>query len=200
MSCPPLEVPTVRLVGVLVRLEPLSWAHLDGLCEVGLHPQVWRWASAQIETRDDMRGYLQAALASAESGREVPFATVEQSSGRVVGSTRYLAIERDHCRLEIGYTWVAPPWQGTGVNTEAKLLQLEHAFEHLGCHRVEFKTDSFNERSQRALRGIGATEEGTFRNHMVTQGGRLRHSVYFSIIDSEWPAVKSRLQDRLGPR
>ena len=128
----------------------------------------------------------------------MPFATVERASGRPIGSTRYLSIDDQHRRLEIGYTWVASGWQRSAVNTEAKLLMLGHAFERLGARRVEFKTDSLNEQSRRALRGIGATEEGTLRNHMISQGGLARHSVYFSVIADEWPRVRDALEARLA--
>src|SRR6266481_8097307 len=122
---------------------------------------------------------------------------IEKSSGRRVGSTRYASIERVHHRLEIGWTWVARPWQRTPINTEAKYLLLRHAFEALKCIRVELKTDSLNERSRAAILRVGATEEGTFRNHMITASGRIRHTVYLSILDSEWPAVKARLEAKL---
>ena len=128
----------------------------------------------------------------------MPFATVERESDRVVGSTRYLSIDAHHRRLEIGYTWIAPAWQRTAVNTEAKLLQLRHAFDSLAALRVEFKTDSLNDKSRAALRGIGAVEEGTMRNHMVTDSGRRRHSVYFSVIEEEWPRVRQHLEARLA--
>ena len=129
----------------------------------------------------------------------LPFALIEKSTGRAIGSTRYGNIDRTHHRVEIGWTWVAPTWQRTAVNTEAKYLLLRHAFETLGCIRVELKTDSLNEKSRNAILRIGAREEGTFRNHMITASGRIRHTVYFSVLDSEWPEVKSRLQSRLIP-
>ncbi len=128
----------------------------------------------------------------------MPFATIEKSSGMVVGSTRYGNIDMAHRRVEIGWTWIAPRWQRTAVNTEAKYLMIGHAFEKLGCMRVELKTDSLNERSRNAILRLGAKEEGTFRNHMITSSGRIRHSVYFSIIDSEWPAIKVCLEGKLS--
>jgi RimJ/RimL family protein N-acetyltransferase len=128
----------------------------------------------------------------------LPFAIVEKATGRAIGSTRYGNIDRTHHRVEIGWTWVAREWQRTAMNTEAKYLLLRHAFETLGCMRVELKTDSLNERSRAAILRIGAREEGTFRNHMITASGRIRHTVYFSIIDSEWPAVKVHLEARLN--
>jgi RimJ/RimL family protein N-acetyltransferase len=136
---------------------------------------------------------MQAALANREAGTEHPWVTVDRASGRPIGSSRYLNIALDHRRVEIGWTWVAPAWQRRGANREAKLLMLEHAFERLGCRRVEFKTDSNNEKSRAALLGIGATFEGIFRKHMVMPGGGVRHSAYYSVIDDEWPAVKAAL-------
>jgi RimJ/RimL family protein N-acetyltransferase len=144
-----------------------------------------------------MRTYVEAALREQAAGVSLPFATIDLASGRVIGSTRYGNIDRANRRVEIGWTWVAPPWQRTPVNTEAKYLMLGHAFETLGCMRVELKTDSLNERSRAAILRIGAQQEGIFRNHMVTESGRIRHSVYFSLIDSEWPAVKARLEEKL---
>lgn len=188
----------VLLEGSIVRLEPLSLDHLPALIEVGLEPALWRWTLSFIASAADMRRYVEAALAEAAAGREVPFATVERASGRVVGSTRYLSIVPAHRRLEIGYTWIAPAWQRTAINSEAKLLMLGHAFERLGALRVEFKTDSLNEQSRRALAAIGAVEEGTLRNHMLSQGGRRRHSTYFSVIAEEWPAVRAHLEARIA--
>lgn len=193
-----MVVRPVSLLGEVVRLEPLSFDHLDGLTEVGLVPDLWRWMPARIETRGQMQAFVESALRAQGHGDQVPFAIVERASDRVVGSTRYLSIAPEHRRLEIGYTWLAPAWQRTAVNTECKLLLLAHAFEELGARRVEFKTDSLNEPSRTALRGIGAVEEGTMRNHMISQGGRMRHSVYYSIIDSEWPAVRAAIEARLG--
>jgi len=191
-------VEPVRLEGSIVRLEPLSIEHLPGLVSVGLDAELWRWTLSSIQTPADMRGYVEDALTAAAEGREVPFATVERKSGSVVGSTRYLSIDAHHRRLEIGYTWVSREWQRSAVNTEAKLLQLRHAFDTLGALRVEFKTDSLNDKSRAALRGIGAIEEGTLRNHMVTDSGRRRHSVYFSVIDEDWPGIRQRLESRLA--
>ena len=137
---------------------------------------------------------MAAAMDNAAAGTEVPFVTVERASGRPIGSSRFMNIVPEHRRLEIGWSWVATNWQRSGANREAKLLMLGHAFEALGCHRVEFKTDSLNERSRRALLGIGATFEGILRNHMIMPDDRLRHSAYYSVIDTEWPAVKAGLR------
>lgn len=187
------------LDGRVVRLEPLSLAHLDGLCAVGLDPELWRWTTSQVVTRDDMRDYIATALQWRDEGTAIPFATVERATGRVVGSTRLANIDRANRRAEIGWTWIARPWQRTAVNTEAKLLMLRHAFESLGCIRVELKTDALNDRSRAAIRRLGAVEEGTLRHHMITATGRLRDSVYYSILAGEWPAVRARLEAHLRP-
>jgi RimJ/RimL family protein N-acetyltransferase len=188
--------PTV-LEGRHVRLEPLTRDHHPALCAVGLDPEIWRWYPAPILTPAAMASAIELALAEQAAGTSLPFATVERSSGRVVGATRYLNIVPPHRRLEIGWTWIAPPWQRTAINTEAKSLMLRHAFEVLGCLRVEFKTDSLNARSRAAILRIGATEEGTFRNHVLCADGRRRHSVYYSIIEEEWPKVKAGLEAKL---
>ena len=186
-------VEPVVLEGDRVRLEPLGRDHLDGLVAVGLDPAIWRWTLARPTDRAGMSHWLDQALAGAATRTELPFATIEQATGRLIGATRYLAIVPEHRRLEIGWTWIAPAWQRTGANREAKLLQLGHAFERLGANRVEFKTDSRNEASREALLGIGATFEGIFRNHMVMPKGDLRHSAWYSIVIEAWPVVKARL-------
>ena len=193
-----MNLEPVILRGKHVRLEPLSLNHLDGLCAIGLEPEIWRWAPTPITTSDDMRTYVETALRWQAEGTALPFATVLNETGQAVGSTRFANIDLQNKHLEIGWTWIGKPWQRTTVNTEAKFLMLRHAFETLGCIRVEFKTDSLNEKSRNALLRIGAKEEGTFRNHMITSDGRLRHSVYFSVIDSEWPDVKARLEEKLA--
>jgi RimJ/RimL family protein N-acetyltransferase len=192
-------VQPVTLDGRFVRLEPLGLQHAEGLAKVGLDTEVWRWMPAPVTTPAEMRAFVEQALVEVESGREVAFVQVDRASGRPVGSTRYLSIEPSHRRLEIGYTWVARGWQRTAINTEAKLLLLNHAFEALDAVRVEFKTDARNEQSRRALRGIGATEEGTMRRHMITVGGR-RDSVYFSVTIDDWPTVRAHLEARLASR
>lgn len=190
-------VERVTLEGDHVRLEPLEDAHVPALVEVGLVPDLWRWTVTHVETPDDLRRYIETALTARNAGTEQPFATIDRGSGRVVGSTRFLSIEPAHRRLEIGYTWIAPDWQRSAVNSEAKLLMLAHAFERLGALRVEFKTDALNERSRQALLGIGATFEGIFRQHMLVDDGRRRDSAWYSVIDTEWPAVRDHLRLRL---
>ena len=196
MSFPPL-VPVV-LEGSAVRLEPLTLAHLDPLCAIGLDPSIWTWMPKPVTTRDEMRTWIETALARQEAGEALPFAIVERSSGAVAGSTRFMEVSPPNRRLEIGWTWLGKAWQRTAVNTGAKYLLLRHAFETLGATRVEFKTDALNTASRRALARIGAHEEGTLRSHMVTASGRVRDSVYFSVIAAEWPDVKVALGARLS--
>jgi RimJ/RimL family protein N-acetyltransferase len=193
-----MSIHPVTLEGNFIRLEPLSFAHLDGLCPGGFDPELWRWTTSIARDASEMKHYIEEALRAQEQGTALPFATIERRSGRAIGSTRYGNIDRQHRRAEIGWTWVMRSWQRTPVNTEAKYLMLKHAFETLGCIRVEFKTDSLNEQSRRALLRIGAKEEGVLRNHMITHSGRIRHSVYYSIVDSEWPAVKAKLEEKLA--
>ena len=193
-----MAVAPVVLEGRHVRLEPLREDHLAGLAAVGLDEELWRWIPTPVRTVEEMAGYIATALREQEEGVSLPFALLERQTGRPIGSTRYGNIERTHHRVEIGWTWVAREWQRTAINTEAKYLLLKHAFETLGCIRVELKTDSLNERSRAAILRIGAREESTFRNHMITASGRIRHTVYFSIVDSEWPAVRVRLEARLN--
>jgi RimJ/RimL family protein N-acetyltransferase len=193
-----VNVEPVVLEGQEVRLEPLDLAHLEDLCAVGLAPDLWTLIPTSVQDPADMRAYIELALREQAAGVSLPFATIAKSAGRAVGCTRFGNIERQHLRAEIGWTWIGADWQRTRVNTEAKYLMLRHAFEVWKCNRVELKTDSLNQRSRNAILRIGAKEEGTFRNHMVVQGGRVRHTVYFSIIDSEWPGVKKSLEERLS--
>ena len=193
----PMVIAPVILQGRYARLEPLTKEHAAPLAEVGLDPDLWKWIPTPVRTPEEMRGYVKTALQEQAAGSALPFAIIENSSGRAIGSTRYGNIERAHHRVEIGWTWVARQWQRSAINTEAKYLLLCHGFENLECMRVELKTDSLNDRSRGAILRIGAKEEGTFRNHMITASGRIRHTVYFSIIDSEWPEVKARLEARL---
>jgi RimJ/RimL family protein N-acetyltransferase len=190
---PPPWVEPVTLEGDGVRLEPLTLDHLDDLAGVAFEGDLWRWVLVQPTNVGELRTWIQTAVDAAATGTEVPFATVDLKSGRAVGSTRFMSIDAEHRRLEIGWTWVGLEYQRTGLNRRAKLLQLTHAFETLGANRVEFKTDSLNTKANPGLVGIGAQFEGTFRNHMVMPGGRIRHSNYYSVIRDEWPAVKSLL-------
>ncbi len=197
-NLPLMRIEPVTLEGRFVRLEPLSLAHAAHLCEAGLDQELWRWTASRVRTPDEMRRYIETALEWQRQGTALPFAIIACASGRAVGSTRYGNIDPAHRRLEIGWTWVARTAQRTAINTESKYLLLRHAFETLGCIRVEFKTDALNERSRAALLRIGAKEEGILRSHMVTADGRVRDSVYYSILATEWPEVKAGLEQKLA--
>jgi len=187
-----MAIGPVELEGKLVRLESLCADHAQGLYNRGRVEADWAYMPRTcFVDLADTRQWIEEALAAPG---QLPFAIVELAKGRVVGSTRYLNIRPEHRSLEIGWTWLGRDWQRTGVNTEVKFLLLDHAFERLRCVRVEFKTDARNERSQQALERIGAQREGVMRNHMVVQNDFVRDSVYFSIIDSEWPKTKKRLE------
>jgi RimJ/RimL family protein N-acetyltransferase len=192
-----MNVEEVTLEGARLRLEPLTRSHHAMLCAVGLDDELWRWIPKPVRTAEEMAEYVAFALAEQAAGRALPFAIIDKATGQAIGSTRYGAIEPAHRRVEIGWTWLAKPYHRTAANTEAKYLLLRHAFETLACIRVELKTDSLNERSRAAIRRIGAREEGILRNHMITASGRLRHTVYYSIIAEEWPEVKQGLERRL---
>ncbi|MCB1853873.1 MAG: GNAT family N-acetyltransferase [Halieaceae bacterium] len=186
-----LRVQPVVLQGELVRLEPMSQDHAQGLYNRGRTATDWQYLPrACFVDLADARQWVAEAL---EAPDQLPFVIIERGKNKVVGSTRYLNIRPAHRSLEIGWTWLGQEWQRTGVNTEVKLLLLTHALERLGCLRVEFKTDARNLRSQRALERIGATREGVMRKHMIVQGDYPRDSVYFSVIDSDWPQVRQRL-------
>lgn len=193
-----LRIEPVVLEGVHVRLEPLSRDHLPGLVAAGQDPGIWRWMPIDGSTPEGMAAIVDTALAAQAAGTELPFVTIQRSTGRIVGSTRYLALAPAHLRLEIGWTWIDPAMQRTAVNTEAKLLGLGHAFDTLGLRRVELKTDALNEQSRVAILGIGAQFEGIFRKHLVMASGRARDSAYYSIIDTDWPGVRAHLQARLA--
>jgi RimJ/RimL family protein N-acetyltransferase len=194
-----MVVEPARLDGHIVRLEPMEDRHLPGLMAAGLaDPQIWRWTVEWIDTPEAMQTYLAAMVRFRDEGAQLPFVTIDQASGAVIGSSRFFAIDHRNHTLEIGYTWVVPSRQRGGSNLEAKLLQLTYAFETLGCRRVQFKTDSLNDKSRNALLGIGATFEGILRNQQISQGGRMRHSAYYSVIDEEWPRVKEHIQARLA--
>lgn len=193
-----MDLTPVALAGTHVRLVPMTREHVPALWRAGGDPELWRLTIAQVHGEDDMRRYVEDALRAQAQGTALPFVTTLAETGEVVGSTRFGNVDATHRRAEIGWTWIAPAWQRTAVNTEAKYLMLRHAFETLGCLRVELKTDSINQRSRNAILRIGATEEGVLRRHQVTEGGRVRDSVYFSVIDDEWPTVKARLEAMLA--
>ena len=192
-----MRVEPVVLEGDRVRLEPMRRDHLDELVEAGKYEELWRWTSNQATTRETMSEYMETALAAAESGTAVPFVTIDKPSTTVVGSTRFGNIDPLNRRVEIGWTWISPHFQRSYVNSEAKYLMLRHAFDVWDCVRVELKTDVLNEKSRAAMLRLGAVEEGVLRRHILTYSGRFRDSIYYSILDHEWPAIRARLEARL---
>ncbi|GIO05939.1 N-acetyltransferase [Brevibacillus reuszeri] len=189
-----LQIAPVTLAGKLVRLEPMSPEHIDGLWEAGKFEQIWSYMSIMMNTPEDTRSFVEQALQNQREGTELPFVIISQESGKIIGSTRFLGISSKDRGLEIGFTWLTPSVWKTAVNTECKWLLLCHCFEDLGCIRVQLKTDSRNLNSQRAIKRIGGVYEGVLRNHMVMRDGYIRDSVYFSFIDKEWQAAKEKLQ------
>jgi len=186
----------LTLEGSEVRLEPVRREHAELFWEIAKNDleDIFRWIPYSMKAPEDFRRLIDKAFDEQERGESVVFATVERSSGRVIGSTRFMNIDRANRRVEIGSTWIAAAWQRTSVNTEAKYLMLRHAFEVWKCMRVELKTDGLNQKSREAILRIGAKEEGTLRRHLVTWTGRVRDTVYFSILDDEWPEVKAQLE------
>ena len=182
------------LDGDRVRMEPMLAGHLDALVAAGDFAELWRWTAVNAAKRDDMKAYVEAALADAAKGIALPFVTVDKPSGEIIGSSRFGNIDKPNRKVEIGWTWITPRFQRSHVNSEAKLLMMAHAFEVWGCVRVELKTDVLNLKSRAAMLRIGATEEGSLRKNQLSQGGRYRDSIYFSVLDTEWPSVKERLR------
>ncbi|MGB8324651.1 MAG: GNAT family protein [Candidatus Acidiferrum sp.] len=189
----------ITLQGAVVCLEPLRCDHAVDFWNVAKDSldDIFRWIPYQVRSLHDFAQIIEKAFAEQDRGESIVFATVEHNSNRVIGSTRFMNIDRTNRRVEIGSTWIAPAWQRTIINTEAKFLMLRHAFEVWKCIRVELKTDALNEKSRNAIRRLGAKEEGTLRKHLVTWTGRVRDTVYFSILDTEWPEVKTRLESKL---
>ena len=190
----------LTLEGTVVRLEPVRREHAELFWEGAKDDleDVFRWIPYSMKSREDFQRLVNKAFDEQKRGDSVVFATVERSSGRVIGSTRFMNIDRVNRRVEIGSTWIARPWQRTAVNTETKYLMLRQAFEVWGCLRVELKTDALNQKSRTAILRIGAKQEGTLRRHLVTWTGRVRDTVYFSILDNEWATVKAQLEARLS--
>ena len=194
-----MEVKPIILQGKHVRLEPMTEAHIPALAEIGVGHTFWDFmVYGQMNSADDMRGWVIDILSLAEKGTDLPFVVIHLASGRVAGATRYLNIMPNDRGLEIGGTWYGLEFQRTPVNTECKYLLLSHAFETLGCIRVQLKTDLRNERSQKAIERIGAVKEGVLRNHMILPDGHYRYSVYYSILDTEWGEVKKRLEEMMN--
>lgn len=199
-ATPLLIVTPLTLEGSIVRLEPIRREHAELFWQAAKDSldDIFRWIPYRMKTPEDFERLIEKALSEQERGESVVFATVERQSGRVIGSTRFMNIDRVNRRVEIGSTWIAPAWQRTAVNTVAKYLMLWHAFEIWQCFRVELKTDALNQRSRNAILRIGTKEEGTLRKHVITWTGRVRDSVYFSILDKEWPEVKAKLEAELA--
>jgi RimJ/RimL family protein N-acetyltransferase len=194
-----MDIQPITLIGNHVRLEPMTETHIPALAEIGRGQDFWDFMLyGRMDSEEDMRAWVQDILSRAQSGTDLPFVARHLASGRVAGATRYLNIVPKDRGLEIGGTWYGVEFQRTAVNTECKYLLLQHAFETLGCIRVQLKTDLRNERSQKAIERIGAVKEGVLRNHMILPDGRYRHSVFYSILDSEWPDVKKRLEDMMA--
>jgi RimJ/RimL family protein N-acetyltransferase len=193
-----MDLRPVVLEGRLVRLEALTLSHVDPLWEVASDPELWRHTLSKVASKDDLRRYVTEALEEQARGLALPFATLRRADGRPMGSTRFGNIAPAHRRVEIGWTWVGRGWQGTGANVEAKLLMLGYAFESWGVMRVELKTSRLNERSRGAMLALGATEEGILRRHMINDDGSARDTVFYSILDDEWPRVRARLGQRLA--
>ncbi|MBZ5678918.1 MAG: GNAT family N-acetyltransferase [Acidobacteriia bacterium] len=200
VAATPLDIVTpVTLEGPKVRLEPIRREHAGLFWDVAKDAleDIFRWIPYPMRTLEDFLQVVDKAFAEQDRGESVVFTTVERGTGRVIGSTRFMNIDRVNRRVEIGSTWIAPAWQRTAVNTEAKYLMLRHAFEVWKCIRVELKTDALNQKSRNAILRIGAKEEGTLRRHLITWTGRVRDTVYFSVLDLEWPEVKARLEAKL---
>ena len=196
-----MEIHPITLMGRVVRLEPLSEAHVPDLTMAGADESIWRYmVYGGVGGQAQMREWVREILSRQARGTDLPFAVIHLGSGRAIGSTRYLDIQPQHRGLEIGGTWYGVAYQRSAVNTECKYLLLQHAFEVLGCLRVQLKTDLRNERSQRAIERIGAVREGVLRNHMLLPDGHVRSSVYYSLLNLEWPAVKAKLEEKLGYR
>lgn len=191
-------IPPALLEGRRVRMEPLSLSmHWEGLLAIGTDPDLWKWTLSVCETPEALRAYLETALREQSEGRSLPFVTRDLVTGQVAGCTRFGNIDLANRRVEIGWTWVGRVFQRSHVNTEAKYLMMTHAFETVGCVRVELKTNALNSRSRNAMLRIGCKEEGTLRKHAISERGVWRDTVFFSVLDTEWPGVKARLEEMM---
>ena len=192
-----MRIEPVILEGNAVKLAPLESNYLEELWAAAANESLWLWTANIVKSKEDLQRYVETALDELERKVSLPFVTIEKTSNKIVGSTRFGNIDVKNRRAEIGWTWINPKWQKTFINTEAKLLMLTHAFEIWRCVRVELKTDALNEKSRNAILRIGAKQEGILRRQQITDAGRFRDTVYFSIIDSEWQKVKAELNDKL---
>jgi len=203
MSLAPPIVPFVDTTPILlegdrVRLEPISLEHLPELAQVAFEPSIWRWISRRITNLDDLRNFIDIALAEVRAGTSIVWVTRSVSNGHVAGATRFYEISQEHRTMELGWTWLHPDFHRTGINVEAKYLQLRHAFEQMNAMRVALKTHHENLKSQTAIAAMGAKFEGVSRNHMIMPDGSIRHSYWYSIVREDWPEVKANLEVRLS--
>ena len=189
-----MKAEPVTLEGKFIRLAPMRSEHLDALTKAGAFTELWKWTRNIADTPEGMKEYVEEALADANKGTALPFVTIDMESGEVIGSTRFGNIDHQNLRVEIGWTWITPRFQRTHANTEAKYLMLGHAFGIWDCVRVELKTDVLNEKSRNAMLRMGAKEEGILRKHILCYGGRFRDTIFYSVLDTEWPDVKCRLE------
>ncbi len=188
----------ITLEGKVVRLEPSTLSHVPGLATAGKDESIWKYmVYGNLSSLDSMEKWVNDLLRLQAAGTDLPFTVIHKTSGTIIGATRFLEMRARHRSLEIGGTWYAPQYQRTAVNPECKYLMLKYAFEQLKCIRVQFKVDLRNEHSIRAIERLGAIREGVLRNHMILPDGTIRDSVYFSILDREWPDVKIKLEERL---
>lgn len=196
MSAPSPFSP-ITIEGRFVRLEPLSAAHADGLTSAASSSRIWQYMPVMIDSRPAMESWITTALAEQAAGTSLPFAIIDHATGNAIGSTRFMDIQARNRGVEIGWTWLGPDWWRSAINTECKYLLLSHAFEQVGMIRVQFKTHRLNHRSRRALERLGAQFEGVLRNHVIMPDGTYRDSAYYSVIESEWPAVRRHLRGLL---
>ena len=190
-----------RLEGRMIVLEPVVESHEEELFAAAQDPDVWRWMSYNAaESAEAFHGWFDDALRASKAGDEAVFVVRSKESGKLIGSTRYMTLRPEHHGLEIGWTWLVPSAWGSGANAEAKFLLLQHAFDELGCIRVEFKTDARNERARLALEAIPARFEGIFRSHMLVRGGERRNSAFYSVTDDDWPVVRTLLERRINAK
>jgi RimJ/RimL family protein N-acetyltransferase len=197
MTRTPMHVEPTMLSGNTIRLEPMTMKHLPDLTEAAAYDNVWTYLDEETpQGEEPIAALIDEASAEQARGERQPFAVIEQKTGRAIGSVSYLDIQRAHYGIEIGWAWITPGHWRTGASREAAYLLLRHAFETLQAIRVAFKTDSRNERSQRAIEGLGARREGVFRNHRILRDGHFRHSIYYSVIREDWPSVRAKLETR----
>lgn len=193
-----MDVTPIVLEGDRVLLEPLTQQHLPELAQIAFESSIWRWTSRRIDTPEDLQTFVRIALSEINAGTAVSWATRSKATGKLAGSTRLYEISQEHRTMELGGTWLHPDYHRTGINVEAKYLQLTHAFEHMNALRVSLKTHHENLKSQTAIAALGVKFEGIFRNHMIMPDGSIRHSHWYSIVREEWPEVKANLEARLA--